>query len=108
MKTTLPKHLLHAAVVLALATMALPLPGAETQPANAWKVGTPIVAYWAGPALTDKVADELVAGGWNLAWCLTEKQLDVAQRHGLRAQFQHGLIAPNRWTTRRRNRNSTR
>ena len=32
-------------------------------------------------------------GGWNLAWC-NEKELDVAQRHGLRAQFYDGLISP--------------
>jgi hypothetical protein len=32
-------------------------------------------------------------GGWNLVWC-GEKELDVAQRHGLRAQLQDGLINP--------------
>jgi hypothetical protein len=32
-------------------------------------------------------------GGWNLVWC-GEKQLDVAQRHGLRAQLKDNLLAP--------------
>jgi hypothetical protein len=32
-------------------------------------------------------------GGWNLVWC-TEKELDVAQRHHLRAQLQDDLLSP--------------
>jgi hypothetical protein len=32
-------------------------------------------------------------GGFNLVWC-SEKELDVAQRHHLRAQLQDGLISP--------------
>jgi len=68
------------------------------QPASAaagtpWKIDTLIVTYWAGPALTDSVARQMAEGGWNLVWC-GEKQLDVAQRHGLRAQLQHGLLRP--------------
>lgn len=59
----------------------------------AWKVGTPIVTYWAGPPLTDAVAQQMAEGGWNLAWC-SEQQLDVAQRHGLRAMLTDGLLAP--------------
>jgi hypothetical protein len=35
----------------------------------------------------------MTEGGWNLVWC-TEKELDVAQRHGLRAQLHDGLISP--------------
>ena len=70
------------------------LRAAETPgPASAWKVGVPIVTYWAGPAMTDKVAQQMVDGGWNLVWC-TEKELDVAQRHHLRAQLQDGLLSP--------------
>jgi hypothetical protein len=59
----------------------------------AWKVGTPIVTYWAGPPLTDAVAKQMAEGGFNLAWC-SEQQLDVAQRHGLRAMLTDGLLAP--------------
>jgi hypothetical protein len=58
-----------------------------------WKIGTPIVTYWAGPPMTDVVARQMAEGGWNLVWC-GEKELDVAQRHGLRAQLQDPLLAP--------------
>ena len=81
--------------LLALASVGGPVLAAETekQAASAWKVGTPIVTYWAGPTLTDAVAQQMAEGGWNLAWC-TEKTLDVARRHGLRAQLQDGLLSP--------------
>ena len=59
----------------------------------AWKINTPMVTYWAGPPLTDAVAQQMADGGWNLVWC-GEKELDVAQRHGLRAQLQDGLLTP--------------
>src|SRR5437870_1370454 len=58
-----------------------------------WQVGTPIVTYWAGPAMTDKTAQQMTDGGWNLVWC-AENDLDVAGRHGLRAQLQDGLLSP--------------
>ena len=60
--------------------------------ADAWRVGTPIVSYWAGPGfpnggdLTDATAKQLAEGGWNLVWC-REKELDIAQRHGLRGML---------------------
>ena len=66
--------------------------------ADAWKVGAPIVSYWAGPGypnggdLTDAAAKQLAEGGWNLVWC-RERELDVAQRHGLR-----GLLTANTLT----------
>jgi hypothetical protein len=68
------------------------LHGAEP-PVSTWQVGVPIVTYWAGPAMTDKVAQQMADGGWNLVWC-TEKELDVAQRHHLRAQLQDDLLSP--------------
>lgn len=61
--------------------------------AEPWQVGTPIVTYWAGPAMTDKTARQMTEGGWNLVWC-RENELDVAARHGVRAQLQDGLLAP--------------
>lgn len=67
---------------------------AEEPSSSVWKLGAPIVTYWAGPAITDRVARQMADGGWNLVWCTTEKELDVAQRHGLRAQFQSPLISP--------------
>ena len=68
-------------------------------PGTDWKTGAPIVNYWAGPgfpgggALDDKAATQLVEGGWNVAWC-SEKELDVAQRHGLRALLTDPLLSP--------------
>ncbi len=66
---------------------------AGQKPDVAWKVGTPIVTYWAGPAMTDAVARQMAEGGFNVVWC-TEKELDVAHRHGLRAQLRDGLLSP--------------
>ncbi len=43
--------------------------------------------------MTDQTARQMAEGGWNLIWC-TEKDLDVAARHGLRAQLQDGLLVP--------------
>ena len=70
-----------------------PAGGANLAPANPWTLGLPIVTYWCGPALTDAAAAQMAEGGWNLVWC-GEKELDVAQRHGLRAQLTDGLLAP--------------
>ena len=61
--------------------------------AKAWSVGTPIVTYWAGPPLTDAVAQQMAEGGFNVVWC-SEQQLDTAQRHSLRAQLSDGLLSP--------------
>jgi hypothetical protein len=61
--------------------------------ADSWQVGVPIVTYWAGPPLTDRVAEQMAQGEWNLVWC-NESELDVAARHGLRAQLQDGLLSP--------------
>ena len=87
---------LLTAMPLVFAAVGLPLRAAETQgpPASAWKVGSPIVTYWAGPAMTDQVAQQMADGGFNLVWCNTEKEMDVAQRHHLRAQLQDGLLSP--------------
>lgn len=72
---------------------------ATPPPAVGWKLGTPIVTYWAGPgypggaALDDQAAAQLAEGGWNLVWC-HEKELEVAQRHGLRGLLTDPLLAP--------------
>ena len=67
---------------------------AATAPAAApWKVGTPITTYWCGPSMTDATAAQMAEGGFNLVWC-GEKELDVAQRHGLRGQLTDGLLSP--------------
>lgn len=89
------RRLFWVAMVTGVAFGGRPLHAAEssTQANSEWKVAAPIVTYWAGPALTDTVAKQMAEGGWNLVWC-AEKGLDVAQRHGLRAQLQDGLLSP--------------
>ena len=57
-----------------------------------WQIGTPIATYWAGPLLTDAVAEQMVEGGFNLVWCGSEKELDVAGRHGLRGMLTNRLL----------------
>ncbi|MCD6339061.1 MAG: beta-galactosidase [Verrucomicrobia bacterium] len=59
----------------------------------AWQLGAPIVTYWAGPPMTDAAARQMAEGGWNLVWC-RESELDVARRHGLRAQLYDPLLRP--------------
>ncbi|MEW6360093.1 MAG: hypothetical protein AB1696_27405 [Planctomycetota bacterium] len=62
--------------------------------AEAWKIGRPIVTYWAGPALTDATARQMAEGGWNMVWC-KEQELDVVHRHGLRALLHEpALLSP--------------
>jgi len=80
-------------LIFSAATAAAAAAEAEVKDTAAWQVRTPIVTYWAGPRLTDAVARQMKAGGWNLVWC-TEKELDLAQRHGLRAQLQDPLLSP--------------
>ena len=72
----------------------LPVAKAQSAAAVSWQVGTPIATYWAGPSLTDAVAQQMVEGGFNLVWCGSEKELDVAHRHGLRGQLTDGLLTP--------------
>jgi len=61
--------------------------------AGRWRVGKPIVTYWAGPPLTEAVAAQLAEGGWNVVWG-TEKDLETAAKHGLRLQLQDPLLSP--------------
>ncbi len=72
--------------------------GCATRPESAvttgWRIGAPIATYWAGPSLTDAVAQQMAEGGFNLVWCGSEEELDVAQRHGLRGQLTSGLFNP--------------
>ena len=74
---------LTGALVGVLFAIHPPCPVAAAPAAAPWKVGTPIVTYWAGPSMTDATAAQMAEGGFNLVWC-GEKELDVAQRHGLR------------------------
>jgi hypothetical protein len=67
---------------------------AESAASVSWQIGTPITTYWAGPSLTDAVVQQMVEGGFNLVWCGSEMELDVAHRHGLRGLFTNGLLTP--------------
>lgn len=75
--------------------------GSAAAPAaeNQWRIGVPMVHYWAGPGypggapLNDKAATQLKEGGWNVVWC-TEKELDVVQRHGLRGMLNDPVLYP--------------
>lgn len=64
---------------------------AATKPVTKWKIGEPIVTYWAGPgtmmAVNDRTAAQVKAGGWNVAWAGKPEELDVYYRHGLRAML---------------------
>ncbi len=65
-----------------------------------WRIGEPIVWYWAGPGSHNEVNDttvsQLVAGGWTMAWDTgwpkTEepKYLDLYHRHGMRVMLNLG------------------
>lgn len=93
MQATLCRRGFWTVVVGVLAAVGTTLSGAETPgPAAAkWQLGTPVVTYWVGHALTDAVAQQMADGGFNLVWCTSEQELNVAQRHGLRALFYNGL-----------------
>ena len=87
------KHLLTGALAALLSTIA-DSSAADNSLANTWKIGTPIVAYWAGPPMTDATAKQMAEGGWNLVWCSSEQELDTAQRHELRGLLTNGLLTP--------------
>ena len=85
-------------VTLALGAALISGSRAADVPVGEWKVGAPIVNYWAGPgypggsALDDAAAKQLKEGGWNVVWC-NEKELDVAQKHGLRGLLTDPLLS---------------
>lgn len=79
-------------LTLLFAGACLSADAAPKTPPAAWKVGTPIVSYWAGPAMSGATARQMAEGGFNVVWC-GEKELDIVQGHGLRGQLQDGLIA---------------
>jgi len=77
-----------------LMVSALPVLGGEGKPGTEWKIGEPIVTYWAGPGcrtmLDDRTVAQLKAGGWNLGWAKTPEQLDLYERQGMRAMLEIG------------------
>jgi hypothetical protein len=93
-KTIVRRSLTGLAANLLLAVFCLHLQGAEPSASTSWKMGEPIVTYWFGPPMTDAVAQQMADGGWNLVWCSSDDELDVAHRHGLRAMLYNPLFAP--------------
>ncbi len=78
---------------IALALL-IALTGAVVAAPSTWKVGEPIVTYYAGPTVTDDVAKMMKVGGWNTVWC-DEGNLDIARKYGLRAMLHSGLFQPS-------------
>jgi hypothetical protein len=88
------RNTLRIPVILLLAVAPLAhAADTKSKVTKTWQVGAPIVTYWCGPSLTDAAATQMAEGGFNLVWC-SEKELDVAQRHGLRGQLTDGLLSP--------------
>ena len=77
-----------------------PARAVEPPSSTIWKIGTPVVTHYAGPGFpngadaTDATVKQMAEGGWNLAWC-RERELDVLQRHGLRAHLTDPLLVPD-------------
>jgi hypothetical protein len=84
-----------------LATVAFPSTFGRAGEPVVWKIGDPIVTYWAGPGydtsvkLTDAAAEQIVDVGMNVAWAGSEEELEIARRHGLRAMYvDRSIIQP--------------
>ena len=78
-------------LILILAAVALTAVGSVAQPN--WRLGAPIVTYWAGPEMTEATAKQMAEGNFNVVWC-QEKQLDTVQQFGLRGFLHDGLLSP--------------
>jgi hypothetical protein len=96
---TIALSLVAACLLLVPAVMNGQPPAATAADAAmpAWRVGVPIVTYWAGPGssspMTEAAAKQLADGGWNVAWC-HENELDVVGKFKLRGQLSHPLLSP--------------
>jgi hypothetical protein len=73
----------------------------QAQEPQHWRIGTPITTFWywdipGPPHLTDPlVIKQIAEAGFNLVPCLTEEELDVASRHGLRVMLvEEAVIQP--------------
>jgi len=83
-----------AAVTLSLSSVAYS-DNAKTGVPQHWQMKTPITTYFAGPPMTDSVAQQMSDGGFNLVWN-PEKGLATAEKHGLRVMLQDNLLSPRR------------
>jgi hypothetical protein len=103
MTTPPTRRLLVTLLAFAITPVSLTLGAADSQAptASRWRIGTPIVTYWAGPGydtssrLTDASAKQMVDVGMNLAWAGSLAELEVARRNGLRAMYvDRSLLLP--------------
>lgn len=65
----------------------------EKTQSGTWKIGAPIVTYFAGPGMSEAAVKQISEGGFTMVWC-GEKDLDLLQAHGLRGMLYNGLLAP--------------
>jgi hypothetical protein len=79
--------------VLFVIAVALAYTSETARAEDTWKLTRPIVTYYAGPGITDQSAQLMKDGGWNLIWC-TDKDLDIAQKLGLKAMLRDDLLSP--------------
>ena len=78
----------------ALATLcAVSALGAAPAKTKPWKLDRILVTFWCPPPATDANLATVAQEGYNLTWTPAEG-LDVAQRHGIKAMLQDGLLAP--------------
>lgn len=80
------KFVMCAAYAFAIAAGTCLFAASETR--AEWSLGAPIVMYWnAGGATTlnRTIAEQAVAGGYNLVWVNQPSQLAIAEQYGLRA-----------------------
>jgi hypothetical protein len=78
--------MLLAIVMIAIVVSAGAAPGR-------WRPKQVIVTFWCPPPATDEALAQVAREGYNMTW-LGASELDVAQRHGLRAMVQDGLLTP--------------
>ncbi len=79
-------------IMMGLACLAS-LPTAPARTAKPWKLDRILVTFWCPPPATDENLATVARDGYNLTWTPADG-LDVAQRHGLKAMLQDGLLSP--------------
>lgn len=83
----------HVTLVRFVIAIALATASSTARAEETWKLTKPIVTYYAGPRVTDESAQLMKDGGWNVIWC-NEKNLDIAQKLGLKAMLRDELLLP--------------
>jgi hypothetical protein len=76
-----------------LAITLIVLAGSAGAASGRWRPKQIIVTFWCPPPATDEALARVASEGYNMTW-LGAGELDAAQRHGLRAMVQDGLLTP--------------